>query len=137
MDDLDDLLARRDAREQVGPDRSLLDGSEERPRHVEVYVGLEKDAPNLAQGLANAPLAQPPPPQKLPEHPGEAVAQLFEHGNRAQRGRVQPKAINAEGYHSSADETTPMLRDTRREASRRGRTARGAGAVDRGLFALL
>src|SRR5216117_3213348 len=61
MDDLDDLLPRRDAREQVRPDRAFLDGAEERSRHIEVYVGLEEDAPDLAQGLADILLAQPAP----------------------------------------------------------------------------
>src|SRR5216117_3213347 len=46
---------------QVRPDRAFLDGAEERSRHIEVYVGLEEDAPDLAQGLADILLAQPAP----------------------------------------------------------------------------
>src|SRR5439155_1338145 len=55
----------------------------------------------------------------------EAVAQLFEHGKRAQRGRVKPKAINAGDYHPGSDETTAMLGQS---AARTGKNFRVGGS---------
>src|SRR5947209_1762820 len=53
IDDLDELLRRRDGAQLRDADGLLLDALEKFARELEVDVGLEEDAPDLAQSLFN------------------------------------------------------------------------------------
>ena len=73
MDDLDDLLARREALQHLRVDRALLDTRDEVLRNGEVYVGLEQRHTDLAQRLVEVFLGEPALVTEPSENALEAV----------------------------------------------------------------
>ena len=59
VDNLDDLLARRERLEHVLAERPRLDAVDERPYDLEVDVSLEERHPYLAERLLNVVLREP------------------------------------------------------------------------------
>ena len=59
LDNLDDLLARRERLEHVLAERPRLDAVDERPYDLEVDVSLEERHPYLAERLLNVVLREP------------------------------------------------------------------------------
>ena len=81
MDDLDDLLARRDRSQHVLPDGKLGRLVDEIARHRQRDVRLEQGDANLAHRRAHVGLRQGSAAAKLVEHTAQAIAQTVEHSN--------------------------------------------------------
>ncbi len=79
MDDLDELLAGRDGAERGHARRLLLDTFEELARQLEVDVGLEQHAPDLAQPFLDVRIGQDATPAEPRENGVEFLAQFIEH----------------------------------------------------------
>ena len=79
MDDLHDLLARREALQDVLAERALLDRSREVLRDLEVDVRLEQGEPDLAHRLRDGLLVETAT-AKPTESALEPVGERVEHG---------------------------------------------------------
>jgi len=53
VDDLDDLLSRRNAREDILSDGPLLNVVNELFCHLEIHIGIQEHPPNLPEGLSH------------------------------------------------------------------------------------
>ena len=80
MDDLHDLLARRQAPEDVLPERALLDRRGEVAGDLEVHVGLEEREANLAHRLRDRLLVEAPTAAEAAERGLKLVGEGVEHG---------------------------------------------------------
>ncbi len=79
VDDLDDLLPRRDRSRDLRADRARGDAVDEVLDHRQRDVGLEQRDPHLAHRRAHVELGQRPAPAELVEHPGKPVGETIEH----------------------------------------------------------
>ena len=79
MDELDHLLAGRDAAERLVADRLLADGRHELPCDPEVDVGLQQGEAHLAQGLLDVVSGQAALVAEASEDSSELVGQRIEH----------------------------------------------------------
>ena len=73
VDDLDDLLARRDRAQNLGADRAFAHLGDEIAHHFQRDVSLQERQANLAQRLGNIGLAQRASAAQLVEDPGQLV----------------------------------------------------------------
>jgi hypothetical protein len=93
IDDLDQLLARPDRLERHDSDRLLLHPLEELAGQLEAHVGLEQDAPDLPEPLADGVLGEDPALGQLLERSGEFAGKVFKHKPRRLNGiRGESKA---------------------------------------------
>jgi hypothetical protein len=79
VDDLDHLLAGREALEHVLPERTLFDRGREALRNLEVDVRLEERESHLAHGLRDRLLIEPSAPAKVAERALKPVGERVEH----------------------------------------------------------
>ena len=79
VDDLDELLARRNGAQLRDADRLLLDALEELARQLEVDVGLEQDAANLPQAFLDVGFGQDAATAQARKGRFEFLGQLVEH----------------------------------------------------------
>ena len=79
VDELDHLLAGRDAAERLVADRLLADGRHELPRDPEVDVRLQQGQTHLAQGLVDVAFGQAALVAEASEDGSELVSQRVEH----------------------------------------------------------
>ena len=80
VDDLDDLLAGGQAREDILADGLLANARDEVLDDLEVDVGLEQGEPDLAHGGVDVGLADPAPAGQVAERRSKALAEGVEHG---------------------------------------------------------
>ena len=80
MDDLHDLLARRQAPEDVLPERALFHRRGEVTGDLEVHVRLEQGQANLAHRLGNGLLIEAATASEAAERGLELVGEGVEHG---------------------------------------------------------
>ena len=80
VDDLDHLLAGRQAVEHLVPDRPLADARHEVLDDLEVDVGLEQREADLAHGGVDVGFADPAATGQVAERLAEPIAQGVEHG---------------------------------------------------------
>ncbi len=80
MHDLDHLLPRREALQDVLPESALLDGRGEVPRDLEIDVGLEQRETDLAHGPRDRLLVESAATAEPAERRLELVGQGVEHG---------------------------------------------------------
>ncbi len=86
VDDLHDLLARRQALADVLPERALAHVRDEGLDDVEVDVGLEEREPHLAHRARKRLLVDDPAPAEVAEGALELVGQCVEHSPPGYRG---------------------------------------------------
>ena len=79
VDDPHDLLAGRQAGQDVGPDGPLADARDEVLDDLEVDVGLEQAEPDLAHRDVHVGLADPAPAGQVAEGLAQALAERVEH----------------------------------------------------------
>src|SRR5215208_726069 len=79
VDDLDELLGRRDGLQGADAHRRLLHALQKLARELEVDVGLEEDAPHLAQPLLDVRFGENAAPAQAGERGLEFFAELVEH----------------------------------------------------------
>ena len=80
VDDLDDLLAGRQAVEDLVPDRPLADARHEVLDDLEVDVGLEQRQADLAHGGVDVGFADPAAAGQVAERLAQPLAEGVEHG---------------------------------------------------------
>jgi hypothetical protein len=80
VDDLHDLLAGRQAREDLRADGSLANPGDEVLHDAELDVGLEQGQPDLAHRHVDVRLGHAPPAREGGERAAQAIAELIEHG---------------------------------------------------------
>ncbi len=80
VDDLDHLLPRRQAVEDVVADRLLADAGDEILDHLEVDVRLEQREPDLAHGGVDVGFADPSAAGQAAEGLAQSIAEGVEHG---------------------------------------------------------
>ena len=80
VDDLDDLLAGRQALEDLVADGPLADARDEVLDDLEVDVGLEQRQPDLAHGGIDVGLADPAAAGQVAERLAQPLAEGVEHG---------------------------------------------------------
>ena len=80
MDDLHDLLARRQALEDVLPERALLDRRREVTGDLEIHVGFEERETDLAHRLRDRFLVEPSTAAEAAKCGLELVGEGVEHG---------------------------------------------------------
>ena len=90
VDDLDDLLARRQALEHVAADRALAHRGDERADDLEVDVRLEQREADLAHGGVEILLGQRAALAQLAERGLEFVGEVVEHRGRQSPGPAGP-----------------------------------------------
>jgi len=79
VDDLDDLLAGGEARQDLGPDRLLANTRDEILDHAKLDVRLEQREPDLAHGDVDVGLGHVPTSGEGGERAAQAIAELIEH----------------------------------------------------------
>ena len=79
VDDLDDLLAGRDAFQDFGADRAFLDPVDEIPDDRQRDIGLEQHHADLAQRGRNVRLAERAAAGQFVEYIAQSVRQAVEH----------------------------------------------------------
>ena len=89
VDDLDELVARRDAREARQPDRLLPDARDERVDHLERDVRLEERRPDLADPFLDVGFGQPSAGE-AGEEPAESLGERVEHVGSGVSSRTGP-----------------------------------------------
>ncbi len=89
VDDGHDLLAGRQALEDVRPDRPLTDPGDEIPDDLEVDVRLEQGEADLAHRGVDVGLAYPAPAGQRTEGLAEPLAQRVKHGRGVSRDRSE------------------------------------------------
>jgi hypothetical protein len=80
VDDLHDLLAGRQALEDLRTGRALTNPGDEVLHHLEVDVGLQERQPNLAHGGVDVCRADPTAAREGAEGVAQPLAQSVEHG---------------------------------------------------------
>ena len=80
VDDLDDLLAGGQAREDVPADGLLADARDEVLDDLEVDVGFEQGEPDFAHRGIDVGLADPAAAGQVAEGRSQALAEGVEHG---------------------------------------------------------
>ena len=85
VDNLDDLLPRREAFQHVGADGALPYGGDEIFDDLKVDVGLQKGQADLPQGFFDIGLVQLSPSTKLLEDAFETLTQILKHGRPSLR----------------------------------------------------
>jgi hypothetical protein len=85
VNDLHDLLARRQALRHLGAQRTLLDGRDELLDHVEVDVRLEQGEADLAHRSRDVVLAQASARAEVAERVAESVGEGVKHGGEPAR----------------------------------------------------
>ena len=90
VDDLDDLLPRRDRAQHIGADRLFGHPVDKPAHHRQRHVGLEQRDANLAHRLAHVLLAQGATAPQLVEHATETIGQVVEH-LPAPHGALRPR----------------------------------------------
>ena len=83
VDDLDDLLGRREALAQVLADAALADAADQAADDVDVDVGLEGGPADLARDLVDVGVARPPRPRRRVKMPSKRSEKT---GRRTWRG---------------------------------------------------
>ena len=94
VDDLHDLLAGRQALEDLGPHGSFTDPGDEVLDDLEVDVGLEQSQPHLSHGRIDVGGANPAVARKGAEGLAQPIAQGVEHG-RLGFSLIRPAAPTA------------------------------------------
>jgi hypothetical protein len=97
VDDLHDLLAGRQALEDLGPDVLLADAGDEVLDDLEVDVRLEEGQPHLAHRRVDVGLGHPAPAGEVGEGRAEAIAQGVEHDGSATPWPVGPVVMRPFG----------------------------------------
>jgi hypothetical protein len=67
VDDLDDLLPRLNAQDDLLAEGFDFDALDEIPRHLEIHVGLQQSQPHFPQGLAGIGLGDLAEAAQVPE----------------------------------------------------------------------
>ncbi len=80
VDDLHDLLGRREALHDLGAQGALLHVAHELAHDLEVDVGFEQRQADLAHGLVDVGLAQLAVTAQLAEDALQALGEGIEHG---------------------------------------------------------
>ena len=83
MDDLHDLLARRQAPRHVGAERARLDPGDEVAHDLEVDVGLEQRQADLAHRLRDRVLVELAAPPEVAEGRLQLVCQGVEQSRKS------------------------------------------------------
>ena len=92
VDDLDDLLCRREALREVGAQALLADARDDAANDREVDVGLEKGHADLAQHLVDVAVAESPLAPEPFEDAVETVGEGIEHAVSQATGAVRSPA---------------------------------------------
>ena len=82
MDDLDDLLARRDGPQHVVPDGLLLDRVEQRPNGRQRSIGFQQRHAHFPERRLDISGGEGAAPGEAPENLAEPLCQSFEHVRR-------------------------------------------------------
>ncbi len=92
VDDLHDLLRRRQRCQDVLPHRLVLDAVDEGADDLEVDVGFEQRHANLAERLLDVLLRQPAAAAQLVEDGLQSRTQGIEHGNALLYGNIRRRS---------------------------------------------
>jgi hypothetical protein len=106
VDDLDDLLSRREALQHLLAERPLSDAGDEVAHDLEVDVGLEQREPDLAHRTRDRFLVEPALLAEVAERSGELLGEGVEHGppsvlSPPRRPAAKPRGL-APGWRPTA-----------------------------------
>ena len=79
VDDLDELLCRRDRAESSNADRFLFYALEKLTRQLEIDVGFEKHSAHFAEPFLDVGFAERSAPTQAGKRRFELFAEVFEH----------------------------------------------------------
>ena len=135
MHDLDDVLAGREALQDIAAHGALADTVDELLDHGEVDVGLEQGQADLAHGLGDVVLGQAALASEAVEGGAEAIRERVEHASQRSRGpnlgatnpRRSPRAVGG-GPVTGRDGagTSPRRRRIARRIRAAGRLCRSS-----------